>query len=368
MATPALIKRLAALGADASAVPQLKRRTDGKAEVLYLETVAAGLSLQDGLQRALDATIAGLPIPKVMQYQLADGWTSVSFVRPAHGLVALHGEDIVAGSGAGPGRRPRHARPSLRGGDVADRAAFSFVSYVAQMRDEGAVIASFAERRAEIARQLDAAAAREAGLQADCRRRTARRSDRPRREAQRPRLRVRAGVSRRAAGMPDPDDEGEPEILPVARCEGHAVAPLSRRQQHRARRSEPGDRRQRARRTATPGRRQVLLRPGSQEDPRIARARPRQGRLPRQARHAGRAHGAGARDRATHRRQRLRQRQPGRRCRPRRLARQGRPADRHGRRVSRTAGRDGRLLRAPRRRARHRGRSDRGSLQAALRR
>ena len=30
-----------------------------------------------------------------MQYQLADGWTSVSFVRPAHGLVALHGEDVV---------------------------------------------------------------------------------------------------------------------------------------------------------------------------------------------------------------------------------------------------------------------------------
>jgi glycyl-tRNA synthetase beta chain len=30
-----------------------------------------------------------------MSYQLADGWTSVSFVRPAHGLVALHGDRIV---------------------------------------------------------------------------------------------------------------------------------------------------------------------------------------------------------------------------------------------------------------------------------
>ena len=30
-----------------------------------------------------------------MTYQLADGWTTVNFVRPAHGLVALHGAEIV---------------------------------------------------------------------------------------------------------------------------------------------------------------------------------------------------------------------------------------------------------------------------------
>jgi glycyl-tRNA synthetase beta chain len=38
-----------------------------------------------------------------MQYQLETGdgagfqpgWTSVNFVRPAHGLVALHGDDVV---------------------------------------------------------------------------------------------------------------------------------------------------------------------------------------------------------------------------------------------------------------------------------
>ncbi len=163
MATPALIKRLAALGADAAAVPQLKRRTDGKAEVLYLETVAAGLSLQDGLQRALDATIAGLPIPKLMQYQLEDGWTSVSFVRPAHGLVALHGENIIAvrSLGLDAGRVTHGHRFEAATSPIVLRSASS---YVAQMRDEGAVIAGFAERRAEIARQLEAAAAREAGL------------------------------------------------------------------------------------------------------------------------------------------------------------------------------------------------------------
>jgi len=40
-------------------------------------------------------TLAHLRIPKVMGYQLADGATTVQFVRPAHGLVALHGTEVV---------------------------------------------------------------------------------------------------------------------------------------------------------------------------------------------------------------------------------------------------------------------------------
>ena len=94
-ATPALLKKLAALGADASVVPQLKRAPDGKAEALFLDQVVAGASLAEGLQKALDESLAKLPIPKVMTYQLADGWSDVKFVRPAHGLVALHGAEIV---------------------------------------------------------------------------------------------------------------------------------------------------------------------------------------------------------------------------------------------------------------------------------
>ncbi|HXU92112.1 MAG TPA: glycine--tRNA ligase subunit beta, partial [Gallionella sp.] len=94
-ATPALLKRLAALGADASVVPQLKRAQDGKAEALFFDSVVQGATLSEGLQKALEDALAKLPIAKVMTYQLADGWSSVNFVRPAHGLVALHGADIV---------------------------------------------------------------------------------------------------------------------------------------------------------------------------------------------------------------------------------------------------------------------------------
>ena len=73
-------------------MPSLRRRLDGKAEALFLDTVVAGVTLDEGLQKALDEAIAKLPIPKVMTYQLDDGWSSVDFVRPAHGLVALHGD------------------------------------------------------------------------------------------------------------------------------------------------------------------------------------------------------------------------------------------------------------------------------------
>ena len=93
-ATPALLKRLSALGADASAVPKLKRTMDGKAEALFYDSIVKGASLQAGLQKALEEALAKLPIPKVMQYQLETdcelpGWISVNFVRPAHSLIAL---------------------------------------------------------------------------------------------------------------------------------------------------------------------------------------------------------------------------------------------------------------------------------------
>ena len=161
--TPALLKKLAALGADASAVPDLERAPDGKADALFLDSTEPGATLAEGLQRALDEAQARLPIPKLMSYQLADGWRSVNFVRPAHGLVALHGAEVVPVSALGleSGRTTQGHRFEAVQPVVALRDADS---YAEQLRDEGAVIASFDERRAEIARQLAALAVAE-GLQ-----------------------------------------------------------------------------------------------------------------------------------------------------------------------------------------------------------
>src|SRR5690606_17304427 len=93
--TPALLKKLQAKGLDHFSVDDLIIESDGKQDTLYARGVAAGESLQAGLQKALDQAVSQLPIPKVMRYQLADGVTSVRFVRPAHRLTALWGEDIV---------------------------------------------------------------------------------------------------------------------------------------------------------------------------------------------------------------------------------------------------------------------------------
>lgn len=162
-ATPALLKKLAALGADASAVASLKRAPDGKAEALFYDSVVNGATLDVGLQKALEESLAKLPIPKVMTYQLeADcelpGWSSVHFVRPAHGVIALHGSSVVPlkvlGLKSGNttlGHRFEAAKPVL----TIEHAD----AYADTLRRDGAVIASFAERRAEIVRQLAAAAA-----------------------------------------------------------------------------------------------------------------------------------------------------------------------------------------------------------------
>ncbi len=156
-ATPALLKRLAGLGAGPEAVAQLKRAPDGKNEALFYDSMVAGATLADGLQKALEEALAKLPIPKVMGYQLADGWTTVNFVRPAHGLVALHGSEIVpiAVLGLSSGNTTQGHRFEAANPTVTLNSADS---YAEQLATEGAVIASFEARRAEIVRQLAAAA------------------------------------------------------------------------------------------------------------------------------------------------------------------------------------------------------------------
>ncbi len=169
--TPALLKKLQALGVDvshpATAVAALKRQADGKAEALFYDSVVRGVSLAGGLQKALDETLARLPIPKVMSYQLESGcelpgWTSVNFVRPAHRLLALHGSTVVPvqalGLSAGDTTQGHRFEASVNPVRVPHADQYAQV-----LRSDGAVIASFSARRAEIVRQLQAAADRVGG-------------------------------------------------------------------------------------------------------------------------------------------------------------------------------------------------------------
>ena len=159
----ALLKRLEKENA---ATSEIERRTEGNAEYVFLNQTIAGVTLAAGLQLALDDALARLPIPKTMGYQLDDGVTTVHFVRPAHGLVALHGPAIVPvrvlGLDAG---RITHGH---RFQGVKDISIATADAYEEALAAHGNVIASFAERRASIARQLaDKAAGLNATLGAD---------------------------------------------------------------------------------------------------------------------------------------------------------------------------------------------------------
>jgi len=161
-ASVALKKKLGALGREALAASfpnttdgsdQLLVENDGKADYLYLVALAAGSKLTAGVQNAIDSTLAKLPIPKVMTYQLADGKTDVSFVRPAHGLLVLHGDEIVAATTLGleSGRITHGHR--FQGAnnieiDTAER-------YEALLRRYGKVEPVFATRRDMILAQLE---------------------------------------------------------------------------------------------------------------------------------------------------------------------------------------------------------------------
>ena len=153
--TAALQKKMKALGIEAD-VKSLKRVDDGKNEQLFYEGIRPGVELVQGLQTALEAAAFNLPIPKVMHYQLPDGVTTVSFVRPAKHLVALYGADVVPVSLLGlkadrltSGHRfHTHELISLRSAD----------DYEAQMMTEAKVMPSFAKRREKIVHDVKEAA------------------------------------------------------------------------------------------------------------------------------------------------------------------------------------------------------------------
>ncbi|MFA5664194.1 glycine--tRNA ligase subunit beta [Castellaniella sp.] len=156
-ATPALRKKLAAKGLADLDPADLVRRHDGKHDTLYAEGTVAGSTLAQGLQLALDHTLAHLPIPKVMQYQLADGHASVKFVRPAHRLLALWGSDVVPVRALG----LQAGRTTLGHRFLCPQplTITSADDWAGKMAGPGHVIASAAERRALIERQLQEASA-----------------------------------------------------------------------------------------------------------------------------------------------------------------------------------------------------------------
>jgi len=129
---------------------------DGKADYVWLRSLAKGQSLAVSLQSVLDDTIEKLPVPKAMSYQRADGAT-VKFARPAHRLVALHGLKIVPVTALGlkAGRTTAGHRFLARSEIDIETAG----AYEPTLEAEGKVVPSFAKRREMIVAELVLAAA-----------------------------------------------------------------------------------------------------------------------------------------------------------------------------------------------------------------
>lgn len=151
--TPPLRKRLESKGLEHLTLADLVREMHGKQEFLFAVGQAAGATLEQTIQKAVDYAIEHLPIPKVMRYQLEDG-SSVRFVRPAQGLVALWGDQVLTAQALGlqSDRRTSGHRFMSSGKITLDSAA----DYESTLLEQGTVIASFEARKSQIAAQLQA--------------------------------------------------------------------------------------------------------------------------------------------------------------------------------------------------------------------
>ena len=150
--TQALRKKLEAKGIPVSAVERFEKRMDGKAEALFYQATVTGVALDAVLADIVADALKKLPIPKVMRW----GDSDHQFVRPVHGLILLHGDRLVPGEVLGlTSRNITRGHRFLSSGDITISSADA---YAETLRTEGKIIATFAERRADIAAQLDAKA------------------------------------------------------------------------------------------------------------------------------------------------------------------------------------------------------------------
>ncbi|RXZ45026.1 glycine--tRNA ligase subunit beta [Crenobacter cavernae] len=130
-------------------VSQLTVSNDGKQDVYAFESTRAGEPLAAVLSGIVALALKKLPAPKLMRWADLD----YQFVRPVHGLVMLHGADVVPGEVLGfASGRVTGGHRFLSAGDVSIPDADS---YARTLFEEGKVVASFDARSKLVRTRLE---------------------------------------------------------------------------------------------------------------------------------------------------------------------------------------------------------------------
>ena len=135
----------------------LERRATPKGEIVVANFSLPGAEIGKVLPEIVESALKKLPISRLMRWGSGDE----QFVRPVHGLVMLHGAEVVAGKvlGIESGRKTRGHR-FMSAGEIEIESA---ERYEATLKSKGKVIASLGERRKLIEAALRQEAAKRNG-------------------------------------------------------------------------------------------------------------------------------------------------------------------------------------------------------------
>ena len=144
--TPALLGFARSCQVD---IDKLSIINDGKQEVYAYEFTQHGQTLESLINEILDNAVKKLPIPKVMRW----GSSTHTFVRPVHGLMVIHGKNLIKASTLGlQSRNKTLGHRFLSQGEIIINNADE---YAETLKQQGFVISSFDERREFIKSQLN---------------------------------------------------------------------------------------------------------------------------------------------------------------------------------------------------------------------
>ncbi len=167
-ATPPLLKKLGALGYGGIDIATLEKSGEGKNEALYLNVIAKGAALEQATQTALEQTLSKLPVAKMMHYQVLQKngqLAGVQFARPAHRIIALHGNRTlnISSLGISAGNQTEGHR-FLAPGNVTIASADDYEN---DLQTKAKVVPSFNQRRDQIETALLKAAGNDLVLMPD---------------------------------------------------------------------------------------------------------------------------------------------------------------------------------------------------------